>query len=102
MDVSKQNFEHRFQPQQPHAQQEVCYHSISIVPLKNDSQQEIPPSKDHLRKSSFLPQHLNVVPEFPGVQGTAADFVGLEDCFMGDADDWVIGIGIGLDMDTEE
>ena len=53
----------------------------------------------HERKSSFLPNNLNVVPEdmFPGVEGTAADFIELQDCLM-DGDDW--GIGIGLDMDT--
>jgi len=56
----------------------------------------------HERKSSFLPaslNHLNVVPEdmFPGVEGTAADFIELQDCLM-DGEDW--GVGIGLDMDT--
>ena len=56
----------------------------------------------HDRKSSFLPvslNHLNVVPEdmFPGVEGTAADFIELQDCLM-DGEDW--GVGIGLDMDT--
>ena len=56
----------------------------------------------HERKSSFLPaslNSLNVVPEdmFPGVEGTAADFIELQDCLM-DGEDW--GIGIGLDMDT--
>jgi len=53
----------------------------------------------HVRKSSFLPPHLNVVPEdmFPGVEGTPADFLALQD-IMDDSDDW--GIGIGIDMDT--
>jgi len=67
-------------------------------------QQPVPPTTKsrHERKSSFLPaslNSLNVVPEdmFPGVEGTAADFIELQDCLM-DGDDW--GIGIGLDMDT--
>ena len=56
----------------------------------------------HERKPSFLPasvNSLNVVPEdmFAGVEGTAADFMELQDCLM-DGEDW--GIGIGLDMDT--
>jgi hypothetical protein len=58
----------------------------------------------HERKSSFLPNSfnsLNVVPEdmFPGVEGTAADFIELQDVLM-DGEDW--GIGIGLDMDTAD
>jgi hypothetical protein len=66
-------------------------------------QQQQPGTKGrHERKSSFLPNSfnsLNVVPEdmFPGVEGTAADFIELQDCLM-DGEDW--GIGIGLDMDT--
>jgi len=34
---------------------------------------------------------------FPGVEGTAADFIELQDYLM-DGEDW--GIGVGLDMDT--
>jgi len=54
----------------------------------------------HVRKLSFLPPHLNAVPEdmFPGVECTAADFFELQDCLMNDGEDW--GIGVGLDMDN--
>merc|ERR1712232_994605 len=91
--------------------------SIAKSPSKSDSQQEAVASSfsapvpavqqklqatktRHVRKSSFLPPHLNVVPEdmFPGVEGTAADFFELQDCLMDDGEDW--GIGVGLDMDT--
>ncbi|VEU43278.1 unnamed protein product [Pseudo-nitzschia multistriata] len=57
----------------------------------------------HVRKSSFLPPHLSVVPE-DNTNFTAADFLAVEDCLMDDGDcDWGIGIGVGLDnMDTTE
>ncbi|KAG7336543.1 bZIP transcription factor [Nitzschia inconspicua] len=59
--------------------------------------QQQPEPSSHTHKSSFLPQHLNVVPEdmFPGGDAAAEDFfVGL----MDGAEDWAIGEGI--DMDT--
>lgn len=59
--------------------------------------QQLSASTGHLRKSSFLPPHLNVVPEdmFPAGDTAAEDFfVGL----MDDEEDWAIGEGI--DMDT--
>lgn len=75
---------------------EASSSSPSILP--HQQQQQVP--SGHVRKSSFLPPHLNVVPEdmFPGVEGTAADFFELQDCLMDEGDDW--GIGVGLDMDT--
>ena len=75
-------------------------HSVPVYDASSSENQHASPptNKKHERKSSFLPPHLNVVPEdmFPGVQGTAADFIELQDCLM-DGDDW--GIGIGLDME---
>ncbi len=71
--------------------------SSSAIQVQHPAQ-----NRQHERKSSFLPasvNSLNVVPEdmFAGVEGTAADFMELQDCLM-DGEDW--GIGIGLDMDT--
>ena len=71
-------------------------------PSSSAIQIQHPAQIQHERKSSFLPasvNSLNVVPEdmFAGVEGTAADFMELQDCLM-DGEDW--GIGIGLDMDT--
>lgn len=55
----------------------------------------IVPGHHHERQSSFLPQHLNVVPEDMFPAGEAEDFfVGL----MDGEEDWAIGEGI--DMDT--
>ena len=104
--------EHYFPPQQQvhytpaptvsaHQQQVTSMdHSVPVYDASSSENQHASPptNKKHERKSSFLPPHLNVVPEdmFPGVQGTAADFIELQDCLM-DGDDW--GIGIGLDME---
>ena len=53
-------------------------------------------SAGHRRKSSFLPTHLNVVPEemWPGEEAEEflLDFI--------DGDDWAIGGGIDMDMDN--
>lgn len=109
--------EHYYPPQQhihyapsstpsAHGQQMTSINHAPIAPVYETSssvvqhQQPLPNAKSrHERKSSFLPANLNVVPEdmFPGVEGTAADFIELQDCLM-DGEDW--GIGIGLDMDT--
>ena len=79
----------------------------SITPVPQESSSIIQEHRQpqtietrHVRNSSFLPPHPNVVPEdmFPGVEGTAADFIELQDCLMDDGEDW--GIGVGLDMDT--
>jgi len=114
--------EHYYPPQQhihyapststtsAHGQQITSIDHESIAPVYETSssiiqhQQPRPSTTTsrHERKSSFLPasfNSLNVVPEdmFPGVEGTDADFIELQDCLM-DGEDW--GIGIGLDMDT--
>jgi hypothetical protein len=64
----------------------------AAVPAPQDV--DLPPS--HSRKSSFLPPHLNVVPE----DMFAANDTAAEDFFVGlmDDEDWAIGEGI--DMDT--
>lgn len=92
-----------------HGQQLTSIDQHQVAPVYETSsatiqhQQPRPPATKsrHERKSSFLPANLNVVPEdmFPGVEGTAADFIEIQDCLM-DGEDW--GIGIGLDMDTTE
>ena len=53
------------------------------------------PAPAHQRKSSFLPPHLNVVPEemFPATEGSDDFFMSLMD-----DEDWAIGGGV--DMDT--
>jgi hypothetical protein len=66
--------------------------SAALVPT-----QQPPGPPGHARKSSFLPPHLNVVPEdmFPAGDSAAEDFfVGL----MDEEEDWAIGEGV--DMDT--
>eukprot|EP00535_Pseudo-nitzschia_heimii_P002009 CAMPEP_0197179002 /NCGR_PEP_ID=MMETSP1423-20130617/4093_1 /TAXON_ID=476441 /ORGANISM="Pseudo-nitzschia heimii, Strain UNC1101" /LENGTH=842 /DNA_ID=CAMNT_0042628839 /DNA_START=373 /DNA_END=2901 /DNA_ORIENTATION=- len=93
-----------------HSHQLTPINQEPISPIYQPSSAAIPHEQSqppatkgqHERKSSFLPaslNHLNVVPEdmFPGVEGTAADFIELQDCLM-DGEDW--GVGIGLDMDT--
>ena len=85
----------------PQQQQPIAHSFQAPSPALQQQQQQPHASKTrHVRKSSFLPPHLNVVPEdmFPGVEGTAADFFELHDCLMDDGEDW--GIGVGLDMDT--
>jgi len=94
--------EHYYPPQQ-HVTYTPAHGHEEIAPVYETSssviQHPTQAAKSHQRKSSFLPNNLNVVPEdmFPGVEGTAADFIELQDCLM-DGEDW--GIGIGLDMDT--
>lgn len=122
-----QNYQQPNQPQTGHyypPQNHIHYAPTTAAPTRSQSltsidpqpiapvyetlscaiQQQPPPPPDiksrHVRTSSFLPPHLNVVPEdmFPGVDATAADFFELQDCLMDAGDDW--GIGVGLDMDT--
>eukprot|EP00531_Pseudo-nitzschia_arenysensis_P006230 CAMPEP_0116130080 /NCGR_PEP_ID=MMETSP0329-20121206/8265_1 /TAXON_ID=697910 /ORGANISM="Pseudo-nitzschia arenysensis, Strain B593" /LENGTH=878 /DNA_ID=CAMNT_0003624387 /DNA_START=300 /DNA_END=2936 /DNA_ORIENTATION=+ len=88
-------------PPASHEQIAPVYETSSSV-IQHQPQAQPGTKSRHVRKSSFLPaslNNLNVVPEdmFPGVEGTAADFIELQDCLM-DGEDW--GIGIGLDMDT--
>ena len=63
-------------------------------PAEEQSRQQ---TSSHIRKSSFLPAHLNVVPEemFPSTDGA-------EDFFMSlmDDEDWAIGEGIDMDTAT--
>mmetsp|Transcript_224 Transcript_224/g.259 ORF Transcript_224/g.259 Transcript_224/m.259 type:complete len:891 (+) Transcript_224:110-2782(+) len=109
------------QPEQPQSmqhyppQQQTHYAPVTTASsYSNPQQEQIAPSfktpapaifqepqatkTHHVRKLSFLPPHLNAVPEdmFPGVECTAADFFELQDCLLNDGDDW--GIGVGLDM----
>lgn len=55
-----------------------------------------PHGAQHVRKSSFLPPHLNVVPEemFPTTDASAEDFL----MSLIDDGDWAIGEGIDMDM----
>lgn len=104
---SHQNYQEgeQMQPIPYYPMQQIHYTSSntkvpSIPAPTHANQQEQLIGRTHVRKSSFLPPHLNAVPEdmFPGVEGTAADFFELEDCLMDDGDDW--GIGIGLDTSS--
>jgi len=77
-------------------QQGAGHHQPHQQPNSRDQQRQA--GKTHVRRSSFLPAHLNVVPEemFPSGDGAAEDF------FMSliDDEDWAIGEGIEMDSTT--
>ena len=84
------------QPQAPPGYTPVPSPLDHLPPAAAPTQQSANTPSSHSRKSSFLPPHLNVVPEdmFPANDTAAEDFfVGLMD-----DEDWAIGEGI--DMDT--
>uniref|UniRef100_A0A7S4AIL9 BZIP domain-containing protein n=1 Tax=Pseudo-nitzschia australis TaxID=44445 RepID=A0A7S4AIL9_9STRA len=73
------------------------YDALSPVLQQQQQQQKAPAVKNgHVRKSSFLPPHLNSVPLDMMRDDNIYDDDFLE--LMGGEDDW--GVGEGLDMDT--
>ena len=87
--------QHQAPPMQQ--QQQPVYQAQYQAPPEQQQMQPTPPQQPptHNRKNSFLPPHLNVVPEemFPAGDGA-------EDFFMSliEDEDWAIGGGV--DMDT--
>jgi hypothetical protein len=103
---------HQAQPGPQYAQQiqpqtQVVYTTQAIVQpgqmvvvpvpsIAPSAPQQAPPPANHVRTSSFLPPHLNVVPEDMFATGDVSE----EDFFVGlMEDDWAIGGGMDLSSD---
>jgi hypothetical protein len=93
---------HHYHQLQPQASQPAPAHAHRQPPQLAPAPQlaSVPfpvPASFHQRKSSFLPPHLNVVPEemYPSTDGA-------EDFFMSlmDDEDWAIGGGVDMDTGT--
>jgi hypothetical protein len=84
-------------PQQHHHHYYIAPHPQQPPPppLQQQQLQQLQPTVGHVRGNSFLPPHLNVVPEDGFLAGEGA-----EDFFISlmDDEDWAIGEGVDMDV----
>jgi hypothetical protein len=98
-----QPYQHHQSHQQPYAHPPQSHHvehhhEQQHQQAQPPAQQSLQQPSAHVRKSSFLPTHLNVVTEemFPSGEGAEDFFMSL----MDDEDDWAIGGGVDMDTAT--